>query len=172
MILNLIEEHFPSFLNTFTSYDLPIKRHDSARIAILYVFGGIYLDHDFIAVKNIEPALGSCEFVLGNEEAQLRPVNGFMAIIENSPLMKMIIQMMNNEDVASKSALDATGPHLLLNGLKKYFETGQKIFLKIFSKNFFYPTHWSNKEKIETSKISEIYPECFFYQLYDASWLN
>ena len=68
MVLSLIEEHFPNFLKIYNSYDVQIKKHDAARIAILYVFGGVYVDHDFVALKNIEPALGICEFIIGGEK--------------------------------------------------------------------------------------------------------
>ena len=126
MVLSLIEEHFPNFLKIYNSYDVQIKKHDAARIAILYVFGGIYLDHDFIAIKNIEQALGTCEFVIGSENSQMNPVNSIIATVKNNPLMAMIIDLMNNEDVSKQYVLDATGPHMLLNGLKKFLETGGK----------------------------------------------
>ena len=56
----------------------------------------------------------------------MSPVNSIIATVKNNPLMAMIIDLMNNEDVSKQYVLDATGPHMLLNGLKKFLETGGK----------------------------------------------
>ena len=170
MALNLIKEHFPNFLSTYISYDVQRKRHDSIKIAVLYVFGGVYLDHNIISVKNIESALGICEIVFGSEEDWLKPGNAIMASVANSSLMRVIIQLMNNEDIANQHTFHATGPDMLLNGLKTFFEMEGKTSIKIYTMNFFYPPiHYFIKNKFKPTIISEIYPECFFYQLYDGS---
>jgi inositol phosphorylceramide mannosyltransferase catalytic subunit len=48
----IIEEDFPWFLETFKSYDKNIKRIDMVRPFILYKYGGIYADMDFVVYKN------------------------------------------------------------------------------------------------------------------------
>ena len=40
-IIEQIKEHVPFFLSTFISYKRPIKRHNSARLVVLYPMGGI-----------------------------------------------------------------------------------------------------------------------------------
>jgi mannosyltransferase OCH1-like enzyme len=47
-----IESDFPWFLNIFNSYDVNIKRIDMIRPFILYKYGGIYLDMDYVIYKN------------------------------------------------------------------------------------------------------------------------
>ena len=99
----------------------------------------------------------------------MRPVIGFMATVKNSPLMGLILEEMNNEEVSNKHAFDATGPHMLHNSLKKFFETGGKLFLKVYSLDFFYPAP-QLQERIEPSKLAELYPDCFLFHLYHATW--
>lgn len=54
--------YFPLVYETVLSYKRPIKKHNSARMVILYAIGiGIYLDHDYVQLKRIEPALGRCK---------------------------------------------------------------------------------------------------------------
>lgn len=47
-----ISENYPWFLKVFTSYDVNIKRYDIARVFLLYHYGGIYADMDYIVYKN------------------------------------------------------------------------------------------------------------------------
>ena len=48
----VIEEDFPWFLDVFNSYDKNIKRIDMVRPFILYKYGGIYADMDYVVYKN------------------------------------------------------------------------------------------------------------------------
>ena len=47
-----IEAEFPWFLDIFNSYDVNIKRIDMIRPFILYKYGGIYSDMDYVVYKN------------------------------------------------------------------------------------------------------------------------
>ena len=172
MGLKLVEEYFPEFLRTYITYDVTIRRHNALRLVALYVYGGVYVDHDFIAVKNIEPALGTCEFVLGNEEEnEFRPQNSVMAIVAKSPFMDTLIDIMNYDKTVDEKQIKATGTFYLQMGLHKFLGGGEHISLKIYSKKFFYPTHWTNKNKLSPDEISNVFPQCFLYQLFDGSWL-
>jgi mannosyltransferase OCH1-like enzyme len=51
-IIKLIDEEFPWYKDIYLSYDRPIKRYDVARPLILYKFGGIYADMDYITFEN------------------------------------------------------------------------------------------------------------------------
>jgi mannosyltransferase OCH1-like enzyme len=48
----IVEEDFPWFLDIFNSYDQNIKRIDMVRPFILYKYGGIYGDMDYMIFKN------------------------------------------------------------------------------------------------------------------------
>ncbi len=49
---NLIKNDFPYFYDIYKGYDVNIKRIDMARYFILYKYGGIYADMDYICFKN------------------------------------------------------------------------------------------------------------------------
>lgn len=51
---NLVRERCPGFLETWTGFDLPIKKWDSIRSIILYEFGGVYVDVDVLFYQPLQ----------------------------------------------------------------------------------------------------------------------
>lgn len=47
----IIEQHFPDFLQVYDEFPYNIQRADAVRYAILYLWGGIYLDLDFVSIR-------------------------------------------------------------------------------------------------------------------------
>jgi len=50
----IVKENFPDFYQTFISLKYPIQRADAIRYCILYLYGGIYLDLDYICNKSFD----------------------------------------------------------------------------------------------------------------------
>ena len=59
MIYNFVSNFFPQYYDTFMSYPYMINRIDMFRYMILYVYGGIYIDMDYIIKINFYPFLKS-----------------------------------------------------------------------------------------------------------------
>ena len=57
MVEDLLETHFPWFLDTFRSYRHPIQRADAARYFILFMYGGVYLDMDTLCHRTLDDFL-------------------------------------------------------------------------------------------------------------------
>tara|TARA_B100000683_G_scaffold198550_1_gene191660 strand:- start:2209 stop:3108 length:900 start_codon:yes stop_codon:yes gene_type:complete len=62
-ILDFIQKHFPQHIDEYNAIDSIIKKVDCARLMILYVYGGLYVDvdaylkrdlDDFLSLKEIE----------------------------------------------------------------------------------------------------------------------
>lgn len=53
-VLDLITEHFPEYLDEYNSLDSVVKKVDCARLMILYVFGGLYVDMDTYVKRDID----------------------------------------------------------------------------------------------------------------------
>ena len=51
-LANFIKSEYPTYYDIYTSYDKNIKRIDMARYFILYKYGGIYADMDYMCFKN------------------------------------------------------------------------------------------------------------------------
>jgi len=51
----MVATHFPDFLSYYDSYPNNIQRADTARYCFLYLYGGIYMDLDFIVQRDLSP---------------------------------------------------------------------------------------------------------------------
>jgi len=58
-----VREHYGWFYPAWKSFNVHIKRVDTARYCWLHYYGGIYADLDFICKKNVSPLLHGYEIV-------------------------------------------------------------------------------------------------------------
>lgn len=63
----VIRTHLPQYLRAYDSFTQPIERVDFARIALLYVYGGVYADLDTEPLKPIDVWVDKNTIVLGRE---------------------------------------------------------------------------------------------------------
>ena len=61
----LISEVKPDFLNVYDGYPFSIQRADAIRYFYMYYYGGIYVDLDFLSLKNMEKILAVSNIVIG-----------------------------------------------------------------------------------------------------------
>lgn len=178
-IIEQINTHFPFFLHTFKAYDRVIKKHDAARLIVLHSMGGVYLDHDFIPIKRIEPALGTCKFISSSEpqgDNKFNPTNGILGSVAKNSFLLFAIQMMNSPEIASKSVLWATGPFLLEAALQAYIRAQKPMGFRIYHPKFFNPFSWTEgSQRIKKYTYNEIqtrFPDCIFVQFFQADWVT
>ena len=176
-VIKLIEEQVPFFLYTFQSYDMNIKRHDSARLVILYAMGGVYLDHDFIPIKSIEPALGTCKFFVSTEENKKNVFtawNGIIGSVAKNPFLLFALKMMDLPEVRGQHVFFATGPRLIDRALNAYMKAERPDGFKIYHPKFFNPFTWAEGSgRIKNYTLAEIQsrvPDSIFIQFYQGSW--
>lgn len=171
-IVELIRKNCPWFLKTFLSYDYPIKKHDSARAVILYYCGGIYLDHDIRAIRNIEPLLGNYKCVLSNGfRGGYDPSNAFMGCVKGFKLFKDYIEIMNQPNIARLHVLDATGPHLLRKILPTYLTGRYSTLTKLYDREYFH----SSSQDAARGSLEELRlknPKCYMIHGYHQAWKN
>jgi mannosyltransferase OCH1-like enzyme len=61
----LVREHYPIFYECYQRLASPVKKADFARLLYLHRFGGVYVDLDFLCLKNLGPLLQEYDIVLG-----------------------------------------------------------------------------------------------------------
>jgi len=61
-----------------------------ARYVILYLFGGVYMDHDIVTLANLEIFFGKCSLILFTEHLDKKITNCIMASIKRNYIFKNI----------------------------------------------------------------------------------
>lgn len=172
----LIRDFFPGLYTTWCRYDVNVKKHDAARIAILYKYGGVYLDHDFFPLRNIERMLGNCQFVVGNQEdGMVVPNNGFIAATPMHPLLAYALTQLPG--CSGSWVIDATGPMFLRKAMEAFQnqQPGSASGVRILPRRLLYPIHYSENEKkaafsMDKDELLKQFPDSFLIQLYDSNW--
>lgn len=72
----LVRRWYPQFYDFYMGLDQGIKKADFARFLYMHRFGGVYVDLDFVCLKNLSPLLAGHDIVLG----RLSPDNAFYQI--------------------------------------------------------------------------------------------
>ncbi len=141
---NLIKDHFPWFKSIYDSYDSIIKKVDIARYFILYKYGGIYADMDYLCTKNFYDLLPQDKISISespwknNEYIQ-------NALMISPPENDFWLKVIEKAKTRTKlPVLDATGPRLLSD---TYFENTKDV--NILPEKLFNPNTENNDHKSE-----------------------
>ena len=138
---NFVRNEFPLFYNnTYKLYNKNIKKIDSARYLILYKYGGIYADMDYMCFKNFYNILPQNKISIAespykeNEEIQ----NALMISPPNNSFWLEVIKLAKKRK-NNNNILYSTGPQLLSD---VYLQNKNKI--NVLSSLLFNP---HNKKK-------------------------
>lgn len=165
----LIDTHYPWFSEVYDNYDKTIKKIDAVRYFILFHHGGVYMDGDFICLKNIEELLVQNNAIFGYQykNASVEAVcNAFMAAPQKHTLFYYIINTL--KDTAKNSVSYATGPAFLTEMIRKY----DRDDITIYPMPIIYPFQWNEKptEDIDVDDFKSIYPNSYTATLWAGSW--
>ncbi len=113
---NIFEEHLPEFREFFHNLRLHIEKCDFSRYAILYLYGGIYVDLDFECFNNLDSIIKDRELgwiytrdVLSRVDNHIS--NGFMVSSKNNQTMyNLMTYIMNTYDKNIINPTYTTGP--------------------------------------------------------------
>jgi mannosyltransferase OCH1-like enzyme len=143
-----IESNFPDFLSVYDGYDTNIQRVDAARYFILYHYGGMYVDLDFMCLQNIESLLDGNSCVLGREPSEHCKIHNKEMIISNAfiacvpqhqfigALCKEVRTGIRNAYSRNDYILESTGPFMLTRLFEHFKETN---LVTILTHDILYP---------------------------------
>lgn len=154
----LIKQYFPEFYTNWTNLKPLLKMWDAVRPAILYVHGGIYLDHDMDCDEGVnfsswirpETTLLIREPTLENRKLG----NHFMGSSPNHPIWKLYIKNIVEEIPENYSVGKHTGP-------RQFYPTYQEYLTGISEEE---------RAKIRLLGMNEVdmVGECERYEEYDG----
>lgn len=137
----LVRSHYPQFLSFYDSLDWGIKRADFSRFLYMHRYGGLYVDLDFVALRDQTPLLEGASLVVG----RLSDTNPFYQIanayLASEPGHEFWMQIA--EDVLKTPAREwrveaITGPLKLQWALEKFFPSG----LRVLDQHLIHPIDW------------------------------
>jgi mannosyltransferase OCH1-like enzyme len=146
-ITNLINDDFPWFIDIYKNYDKKIKKLDIARLFILYKYGGIYADMDYMVYKNFFDELPQDKVSIPESPYK---ENEFMqnALMCSPPKHNFWLLAL---DFCYKTkdyyVFEATGPMLLTRTYWKYPE-----LVNVLSMDLYNP-HINDKSKYNSNNV-------------------
>ena len=146
---------------------------DIARYEILYRFGGVYLDVDFVLLKSLDDLHHTYDFYTGMMPANCDAIitNGIIGAAPMHPILKNTIEeIKNNRDL--RSIITRTGP---IHFEKSFFKVTTAYSCdRIISlpRSFFFPLD-KEYRNLNQKQIDElIMPEAFAVHFWAGSWVG
>lgn len=150
---DFIKTSYPAFYDMFKSYDRHIKRVDAFRYFVLYEFGGIYADMDYLCLKNFEHLLPVGK-VSCNEAGVDVYQNALMASPAKHPFWHHVFQeLYTNPD--HHDVVIATGPHVLFRAHERAIN-GDELVHQISAGNVYRCDHSND--------------DCYAYHIETGVW--
>tara|TARA_Y100000385_G_scaffold289989_1_gene361332 strand:- start:802 stop:1494 length:693 start_codon:yes stop_codon:yes gene_type:complete len=172
----LLKKYYPWFLKTYLDYQYPIQKADSIRPFILYHYGGIYFDMDFVCLKNIDNFFKKKGVYFLESSTTQGLTNSLMASSKRHPFwQKIIIDMIDNKKKKIYQnhhlyIMQSTGPYLITNSIKSY--NGSDLY--ILPKEIFNPCDICNKncDNLHNDKIYCYTKNSKSWSKFDTNMLN
>lgn len=129
-IIKLLEDKFDQdHVYTFKSYNIPAQKADFARYAILYVYGGIYLDMDSMCIKNLSPFLKYQFFFTVTDDflnkLYRRYQTGVIGSIPKHPLYKILLKNIFDRTDSSHIVTYSTGTRVFYDSVQEYLKNNK-----------------------------------------------
>lgn len=137
----LIETKYPQFLDFYDSLDMGIKQADFSRFLYMHAYGGVYVDLDFICLREITPLLFGATIVVGQlseENPYYRIPNAFMASAPHHDFWLNVAEDAVSAPEHERGVEYLCGPFRLQWALEKYRPRG----LRVLEQHLIYPIDW------------------------------
>ncbi len=152
------------------------ERADIVRYEILYKYGGVYIDVDFVCLKPFDILNHSYDFYTSLMPLDCEDIlcNGIIASIPGHPILKDCIETIKDDWYLSDNLIVRVGP---FHFQKSFWKIARQIEGKhiAFPKSFFFPINYSDKKecKLHPDMIQElIKPEAFAIHHWSHSWIK
>jgi len=126
---SVVSRHMPWMTGIYDAFSMDVQRTDVFRLAVVYVYGGFYMDMDMLCLQNLDQLCGH-RLVLGEEKTlteeecadmngchPLRIANYMFGSIPGHPfwlaMMDGVIHRRHTIVIKADDVLDSTGPGLL-----------------------------------------------------------
>lgn len=139
-IRNLIAKKACEYTDKYNSFTLLHQRVDFARYLILYVYGGVSVDTDAMAIKGFDtlPEFHTKDFIVSKNSGNLFINNATILVTQGNPLLKELLDSIN-PDCSSYGTdvtciYNSTGPGAFTKFVNKHLDR-----ITVLESSFFEP---------------------------------
>jgi len=144
---DFIASEYAWFLPYYDEYNENIKRVDAVRVFLMYHFGGVYADLDFLSLRNLQPLLDQNDDVdvilgqMGRDPSFHDSIPN--ALMISKPRASFWLQVMRElvRRVNCNTPMFDTGPTMLTD-VARAQHAGARV--RILPADFFYPINWAS----------------------------
>jgi len=166
-IVELLTTQFgEDYTNLYNSYPKAAQQADFARYAILYTYGGVYLDIDNVCRKNLSELLDTPFFISGPDDSLILKKsynNHIIGSVPRHPVFEIVFNKMFERQDKSRDVLYSTGPVLMYDAIKEY---SMKVSgIKILDKKYLNPCAIYSEQDCERTC-----EDCYIAHTSNVSW--
>lgn len=185
----LVRTSYPQFYSFYTSLQPAIKKADFSRFLYMHKWGGLYVDLDFISLKNMYPLLADWDIVLGRlspENDYYHIPNAFMASRPGNDFWLQVARDAQQAPPEEHAVEKHAGPFRLQWAFEKY-RPQQSIALEhevVYPFDWIHLTNWHRgkfyrpelKKLIDQLKhggvdeISKHFPKAYCFTFWTHNW--
>ena len=183
--LNFIETNFDNkFVEMYKTLPLDIMRADVWRVAVIYIYGGIYCDIDVLFKKSISPLLKGEELVVFTEKGG-GISNFFFGAKPKHPSLKLVLDLfVNNQHTARDTNSNLLVQDFGMNLFHKMIVQTENKKILSYKESEEWVQHmcygsWRNSEENYKNNSNTTKPITFFttfhengYNLYGKTWIE
>lgn len=141
-------------------------RADIVRYELLYAYGGVYVDADFEALRNIDPLIAQVDCFAAWEDGDYI-CNAILGAAPHHAIMHEILEAIP-ESIVSYAEVNVsaqTGPGLITRILAS--QAGDIPGLRLFQPDLFYPYSWREPER-----EADTFPNAYAVHHWTAGWVE
>ncbi len=147
LIKKFLAENFePKFLAIYEKCKFAAQKADIARYAILYTYGGIYLDVDMVCRKNLKPFLEYNFFftVPIFYKIQKCYLNGIIGSRPRHPILMVIFENIFAREYLLHDVSKSTGPKLFYHAVTEYIKVNPEHDISIIDRKYLHPCTYNS----------------------------
>lgn len=156
-----------NYVNTYKNYKKLAQKADFARYAILYKYGGIYLDMDMLCRKNLSSFLSYNLFCTVDilSIISTRYLNGTIGTKPNHPLFMYVFKNIFKRLPKSSNVTYSTGTILFYDSVKEYKKTTGKSDISIIDRKYLHPC-----QPYDDDDCGSKCKDCYVSHMNNGSW--
>ena len=178
----LVREYYPIFYDYYQTLSPTIKKADFARLLYMHRFGGVYVDLDFLCLKNLSALLQEYDIVLG----RLSPgnpcyqiPNAFLASRKGCDFWIHVAEEIVSAPFAEQGQVEMhTGPHRLEQAYNRYKPANSIVY----GDKLIYPLDWIdllqvNKRRFAVDlrhktaqELAAVFPDSYCLTFWMGNW--